>query len=94
MTHYHAILSTVRDAAAEVAHRVQRNPVLVGAAALWGYNALTSGHPVTLADVVIVGVGVLVRSQVVPASEVEAIAHSVEGAVENVAKAAETPPSA
>jgi divalent metal cation (Fe/Co/Zn/Cd) transporter len=78
MTKYHDIIHTIRDAVATAAHRVQRNPVLVGASALAAYSSLSSGH-LTVDSVAAVVVGFLIRSQVVPANEVEAIKGKLEG---------------
>lgn len=53
----------------EVRYRITRNPVLVGAAALWAFEALNTGDPITWRSALAVAVGVLVRSKVVPVSE-------------------------
>jgi hypothetical protein len=68
---------------------VRRNPVLVGAAALWGYETLTAGDALTWQGVVTVAVGVLVRAKVVPASEVVEVIDDIEGAFQEWLDAAE-----
>ena len=63
---------------AEVVRRVKRNPVLIATAVVWGSDTLSTGDPVTWRSALVVGLGVLVRSQVFPASEVIAAAGSLE----------------
>lgn len=63
----------MRKFLSEMRFRITRNPVLIGAAVLWGYETLTTGDAITWRSSLAVAVGVLVRSKVVPAKEVEII---------------------
>lgn len=64
-----------------ILYRIKRNPALIGAAAVWAFDALNTGDALTWHTAVIVVVGFLVRSQVVPASEVARIGDVIEGFV-------------
>lgn len=70
-------MSFLKNAVLEVVRRVKRNPVLVGGSALVAYEAFTSGTPITLVSGITIIVAFLVRSQVVPANEVDAILDGV-----------------
>lgn len=94
MSTYHNITQPVRDFVDEVAFRVKRNPALVGSAAVAAYSSLTAGH-LTASAVVAVVVGFLVRSQVVPANDVEAFVTHVNHVIGDLHAAvnAATPPA-
>jgi hypothetical protein len=72
----------------EIAYRIHRNPVLVATAALWGFDALHTGSPITLHGAIVVGIGVIVRSKVVPAHEVEVLTDFIASVGEELAKGA------
>lgn len=74
---------------AEVRFRITRNPVLIGAAALWGYETLTTGDPLTWRSVVSTAIGVLVRSKVVPAKEVADVTDFINDLANTIRKDAE-----
>lgn len=89
MTKYHSILDTLRDVVAEVAFRVKRNPVLVGAAAYVAFEGLSTGDPITWHTLVATGIGFLVRSQTVPAHEVHAISDIISAVLGEATEAAD-----
>jgi hypothetical protein len=78
----------VKKVLSEIAYRIHRNPVLVATAALWGYDALGHG-PITLHGAIVIAAGVIVRSRVVPAHEVDNLTDFLGSVVEdlNAAKA-------
>ena len=70
----------------EVRYRITRNPVLIGAAALWGYETLTTGDPLTWRSVVATIVGVVVRSKVVPAKEAAVVVDVLTHVLDSIDK--------
>ena len=83
--HYHS----VTEGLALVAAKIKRNPVLLGAAVLWAADILSTGDPITWRSAITIGVGVLVRARVMPATEVYEYADEVDAFVTKVLRAAE-----
>lgn len=93
MSTYHNITQPVLDFLDEVVYRVKRNPALVGSAAIAAYSSLTAGH-LTASAVVAVIVGFLVRSQVVPANDVDAFVAHVNHVIGDLHAAVNAVPAA
>lgn len=79
----------MKKALREIAYRIKRNPVLIGAAVLWAFETLGTGDPITWRSAVAVAVGVLVRSKVVPLNEAKIVTSFIEDLTAEMSRAAD-----